>query len=359
VRLKIKTIHQYTPSVAFGDSITNALLYTQRLLKDLGYDSKIYISKDCVDFRLREDIYHISEYIEDESNTLFYHFSIGDLNHDKVLQFLDKKILVYHNITPSFYFKDDPKSRTLTTLGRKQLRDSASYFIGCFADSKYNAKELIYYGYKNPQVLTLLVDIQKHDKNNLNIKLIQKNSHLYNIIFVGRVVPNKAQHQLIDTIQALKIQGVKNLKLHIIGGASDEKYMNFLHRYAQGLDILREVNIVGKVSDDDLVSYYALGDLYLSLSNHEGFGMPLVEAMQNDMPVLSFDAGGTSSAVPKECLLDKKSPTYVAKKIIDLQKNPQFRVELVKKQQQKLKEFAYKNIQKKLSNYIKSGFVNL
>lgn len=348
----IKTIHQFTPSMEVGDSVSNGVLYIQKMLIELGYKSNIYVARGDLNISFKQNIHHITEYKENKDNLLFYHHSIGHNSHDTIMQFLDKKIIIYHNITPPHFFKHNPHIQELCILGRKQLKNSAKYFIASIGDSDYNCKELEYYNYPNPKTLTLLLDLDKQVQYKANQKLIEKYHDLYNIIFVGRVVQNKVQHQLVDVAYAMKQKGIKNFKIHIIGGASEPKYMQFLQEYARNLDILVEVTITGKVSNEDLVAYYNIADLYISISEHEGFGMPLIEAMKFDIPVLAYNAGGTTTTIPKDGLLEKKSPSFIADQIINLQENPRFRVDLLKKQKQKLESFSNKNTKNNLINYL-------
>ncbi len=345
-------IHQFTPSMALGDSVSSAVLYIQSILIEFGFTSNIYVSRNDLDRNFKHNICHIEEYTQNENNVLLYHHSIGHNAHEKIMRFKDKKILIYHNITPPHFFKNNTYIQNLCIQGRVQLSSSAKYFISAIGDSHYNCKELRYYNYKKPKTLTLLLDWDKQKKVIPNQERIKKYYDLYNIIFVGRVVQNKAQHQLIDVAYALKKKGLENFKIHIIGGASDHKYMQALQQYAKNLDILVEVTITGKVSQENLKAYYTLADLYLSLSEHEGFGMPLVEAMRHDIPVLSYDTGGVSSALPKESLLEKKSPNFIANKILKLQKDPYHRVELIKKQREKLESFSSQNIKEKFAQYL-------
>jgi glycosyltransferase involved in cell wall biosynthesis len=349
---KTDTIHQFTPSMEVGDSVSNGVLYIQRLLRELGFISEIFVHRRDLNINLKHNIHHISEYIPNENNLLFYHHSIGHGGHDEIMSFADKKVLIYHNITPSHFFKGNSHIQALCDLGREQLRVSAHNFISSFGDSDYNCDELRYYNYPDPKTLTLLLDFQKQAQFEPNQELIQRYISTYNMIFVGRVVSNKMQHQLIDLAYALKNMGMKNFKIHIIGGASEPKYMKFLKSYSKDLGLSKEINITGKVSDEDLTSYYHLADLYISISEHEGFGMPLVEAMKYDIPVLAYNAGGTATTIPKEGLLEKKAPSYVAKQIFKLQQDPYFRVDLVKKQKEKLDSFSYENTKKKLIDYL-------
>ena len=351
-KTKINTIHQFTPSMALGDSVSNAVLYIQKLLINFGFKSNIYVSRGDLDLNFKHDIAHIDEYNHAEEKILLYHHSIGHSKHDEIMMFKDKKIMIYHNITPAHFFKNKPYIQNLTILGREQLSSSAKFFIAAIGDSSYNCKELKYYNYKNVTVLTLLLDLDKQIKFKVNQNIIKKYQEFFNIIFVGRVVQNKAQHQLLDVAYALKNKGIENFKIHIIGGASEPLYMNYLQEYAKSLNILDVVSIKGKISDEALASYYTLADLYLSLSEHEGFGMPLVEAMKYDVPVIAYNTGGINTSLPEESLVEKKSPSFIAGEIIKLQNNPYKRVYLIKKQREKLSNFSNEQTKNKFALYL-------
>lgn len=347
-----KTIHQFTPSIASGDGVSNGLLYIQKLLKELGFNSNIYVAREHIDIELKHEIYHIDEYKPSKNQILFYHHSIGHAYHDRIMKFEDKKVMIYHNITPPHFFKHNKYIQELCILGREQLANSAKYFVASIGDSHYNCKELQANSYPNPIALPLLVDHDNQISHNPNQMLLQKYKETYNIIFIGRVVSNKAQHRLIDLAYALKQKEIKNFKIIIIGGASEPAYMNFLHQYRKNLNLLDEVEITGKVANEDLVAYYKTADLYLSLSNHEGFGMPLVEAQRFDIPVLAYDTGGISSTIPQECLLKNKATHFLLEKIIKLKNDSNSKLELIQKQKQKLKTFSKQNIKTKLHDFL-------
>lgn len=345
-------IHQFTPNVVLGDGVSGSVLYIQKLLQELGFVSKIYVAARFLDLNLKQDISHIEQYEEDAHNVLVYHHSIGHSKHQEIMEFADKKILLYHNITPPYFFKNYPRLQSLCIQGREQLAASSAYFIGSIGDSEYNTNELRHYNYKNPTTLVLLLDLEKEKKQFLNDSLIQKYHAVYNIIFVGRIVSNKAQHQLLDLAFALKNKGVTNFKIHIIGGASDPHYYEYLQNYRKELDLEAEVHITGKVSDAVLAAYYTLADLYLSLSNHEGFGIPLVEAMRYDVPVLSYEVGGIGTALPAICLLQRKAPSYLVQRILELQNDPFLRYKMVKAQQQKLATFSHEKVRQAFFEYL-------
>ncbi len=214
---KYPVVHQFTPTVAFGDGVANGVLLTQKLLREFGFHSDIFICSNYVDYRFKHDVKHLDEYIPNKNQVLLYHFSIGHSYHDKIMNFIDKKILVYHNITPSYFFSRDTVLYTLCKLGREQLRNSQSYFMGSYADSFYSLQELKAYGYRNSKVLPLLTYDNKKRISPQSQEMISKYASSYNIIFVGRIVSNKCQHQLVDVIYSLRQKNIKNIKLFLIG----------------------------------------------------------------------------------------------------------------------------------------------
>jgi len=349
-----KAIHQFTPTVAFGDSVSNGLIFTQKLLHSMGFESQIYICDMHVDRKFCHEVYNIQQYVQSADQILLYHHSIGHKCHEKIMNFLDDKILVYHNITPSHFFKEEKHLQVACDEGREQLKSAVSHFIGSYADSLYNCKELRYYNYKKPISMPILIDLDKKVSVRPNEHIVQKYHNTYNILFVGRVVQNKCQHQLIDVMFQLKQKNITNIKLFIVGGISQQAYFDYLIQYAFHLGLKSEVVITNKVSDEDLVAYYKLADLYLSLSEHEGFGMPFIEAMKYDIPILTYNAGGIASTVVQESLLEKKAPDFIADQIIRLQNDPFFRVDLLQKQKKHLRSFSVENIKNSLIEYLNS-----
>jgi len=349
-----KTIHQFTPTLSPADGISQAVLYIQKLLLELGFKSEIYIADTKIDYTFKHKIHHITQYNQSPDQTLLYHHAIGHSYHDQILRFCDKKILIYHNITPSHFFKDSPLLKSLCDQGRRQLQDAAHHFIGAIADSAYNAKELKAYGYKAVKELTLLLDSDQIKTTKPDPKLLQKYEDSYNILFVGRIVSNKAQHQLIETLFFLKEMGATNTKLFLVGAIAQEEYFTYIQNLIKRLSLTQEVIITKGVNESELASYYHLANLYLSLSNHEGFGIPLVEAMCYNIPVLAYDIGGISSALPKESLLKVKAPSSVAKAILRLQNDPQKRAKIIKKQKEHRKKFTHHNNIQNLYSYLTS-----
>ena len=346
-------IHQFTRVCGYGDGITKGVLLTQKILSELGFESKIYILTSSIDIRLKADIYHIDEYIENANNILLFHASIGDDEQEKIFHFLDRKILVYHNITPSHFF-DGKTYQERCDLGRLQFEKHRDCFLGAYADSDYNAHELRSFGYKSVEVLPLLVDLKPTISNNTNPNsILETYKDSFNILFVGRVIQNKCQHELINVMYELKSRNTDNIKLFIVGGNHYTEYFQFLFKYKDALGLNEDIIITDKVTDDDLAAYYQVSSLYLSLSEHEGFGMPLLEAILNDVPVLAYDTSAISSTIGSYGLLCYKSVDYVVENILKIKENQAYREEVLNGQKNHLKEFEYDRLKERFYNYLK------
>jgi len=355
----IRAIHQFTPTVASGDSVSNALLFVQRMLKSLGVASEIYICDKFVDRTFCHPVEQIASYTPSEGDLLFYHHSIGHRCHAQIMQLPIPKIMVYHNITPSHFFSGAPHIQEACDLGRRQLAEAATAVIAAIADSAYNAKELKALHYDSPVVLPLLLDPFEAKTEAYTEEIPLRYEATFNLLFVGRVVQNKAQHLLIDVVEALSRKGYEDITLFIVGGVSQPDYFEFLQQYAIELGLAPRIIITNKVSDEALAGYYRAADCYLSLSEHEGFGIPLIEAMRYDIPVLAYDSGAIASTVIPGALLQGKSPLLVAERVIALKTDAARRRVHRMAQRRHLERFRYANLKKELIGFLEGLSVTL
>ncbi|MFK5984189.1 MAG: glycosyltransferase [Pseudomonadota bacterium] len=346
-------IHQLVSSIAYGDGISNGILFIQKLLRKAGFKSNIYICINYVDINFKNEVLHIRQYKKNVNNLILYHHSTGNSYFNFVKNFEAKKIIIYHNITPSHFF-DGSFYRNKTARGRKQLADSATCFIGSIGDSEYNCTELKYYNYSKPTAIPLLVDLDINIIKKTNNKIQQQNISTFNIIFVGRVTQNKCQQQLIDVMYWLHIQGQKNIKLFIIGGNFYSDLYQYLFSYRDKLGLTDDIVITGKVNTRDLYTYYNIADLYLSLSEHEGFAMPLLEAIKNNTPVLAYASGAIPTTIGNNGLLYQKAADKVGEQVLDLKDNPKKRKQLIFEQQKHLENFSCAEIEQKFFTYLSS-----
>lgn len=295
-RLKVTpfSIHQVLPNLAFGDAISNFALYIRDYLRTLGYHSEIYVQfTDPI-------VEHECSLYEDNqiqnNDIILYHHSIGCGILKDIIAHKGPKALIYHNITPAeFFFNFDLDFYNILKKGRAQLPLLAPFFPISVGDSQYNVNELKQAGYSNPEVLGIGVTPDKWTLN-ANQKIYNKHKDRgTNIIYVSRISPNKCQHDLIQAFVYYKVLDPEG-KLFLVGDYNPgNSYCQYIQTLISNSDCSDSIFLTGKVSEEDLFTYYRIADLFWSMSEHEGFGVPLLEAMWFDVPVLSYK----SSAVPE------------------------------------------------------------
>ena len=348
---RIYHVHQFTPSVAAGDGVSQGLFYTQQLLRELGYVSTIYANH--IDDALKGRVLHIDEYQASAHNILLYHHSIGHEHHDLIMGFPDHRVLVYHNITPSHFFKNVPHLKQACDQGREQLAHALPYIEASYADSDYNADELISLGYREPQVIPILVDVDQCLSRAEHASRSAFDKEHFNILFVGRIVSNKNQHQLVDVLYSIKQQETaKPVKLYLAGGVSEPDYMDFVNAHINALGLEDSVEVLGKVPDAELYDCMCSADLFLCLSEHEGFCMPILESICCGAPVLAYQAGGIATTLGEAGLLTYKASSTIADTICDYIKHPEKLTELHRAQFAHLQQFRRENLMDKLQKVL-------
>jgi glycosyltransferase involved in cell wall biosynthesis len=185
------------------------------------------------------------------------------------------------------------------------------------ADSPYNERALRRAGCKRTQVVPVLVDYHRvaaaPDPRVAGELATAKDAGGADILFVGRIVPSKAQHELVKALWAYRKLYDPRARLHLVGGTSSFAYLKALRGFVEDLGLSGVVRLTGEVSDASLAAHFAAADAYLSLSVHEGFGVPLVEAMAAGVPVVARGAGAVAGTVGDAALLlQAGDPAYVA-----------------------------------------------
>lgn len=350
MRSKVFSIHQFTPSIADGDGVSGGVLWTADILREFGFNSSVYANH--IDPKLKDKVLHIDSYVPSPDNVLIYHHSIGHEHHEQILAFADKKILCYHNITPSHFFKNSPHLQQACDLGRKQLASSTKAFVASYADSEYNSKELRAFGYPNPILIPLLVDITKKNLTRPNENIIKNYSQTFTILFVGRIVSNKSQEMLIETIYYLKKLLSLKLKLILVGSTSEQAYFDYLKKLVVSLKLEDNVLFAGKVSQEDLAAYYSAADIYLSLSDHEGFSIPIIEALSYDTLTIAYSTCALPDTLGEQGIIDFKSPDLVAKYIYDIINDPILRANILKRQKRHFLKFHPDNLKKNFADFL-------
>lgn len=291
---KFEEIHQLLPNLAYGDAISNHAISIRDYLRSCGYKSDIFVK--CVDPKVAHEAIVFKPLCINGQAGLIYHHSIGSEITEYAIAHPGSKCLIYHNITPAeFFLPYRPEFAKLLEIGRIELKQLAQYFPISVGDSAYNAAELLESGFQKSGILPIIIDPKKWDSNADTSLMEQLQDGKTNLLFVGRIAPNKRQEHLIEAFaHYLTMDQEARLILAGWGDTNDPYYRQVLNTIER-LNLTNYVLVSGQVNDAQLLAFYRTAHLFWSMSEHEGFGVPLVEAMWFDVPVLAY----SSSAVPE------------------------------------------------------------
>jgi len=308
------SIHQVLATLGYGDAIGHEVLGIQRVLRGAGYQSEIFV--ETADHRLESLTRDYRELIDFSrpDNLLIHHFSLGSRASRIAYALPERMALVYHNITPPEYFVG--VHRTLARQcfrGRRELRLYAGRCDLALGDSEFNRQDLEALGFPRTAVLPVVPDFSHLDRAPDDFVARQFDDAWTNILFVGRVIANKKIEDLIRFFHAYQTLFNSRSRLLIVGSHGGfERYLAALQQLVAALDA-SHVHFVGQVSDEELVAYYEIADLFLCASEHEGFCVPLVEAFYKQVPVLAYAATAVPATMDGAGVLyDDKDPRHVA-----------------------------------------------
>lgn len=282
-----------------GDAISEQMLYIDRIAKNKGYESFIFCEFVSPESQKEFGIKFIDDFlkIDDKNITLIYHHSIGSKATDFALKSkANQKQMVYHNITPSdFFVPYDYAFSQILKEGRDKLAELKDKFATVYGDSQFNIDELDYLGYKNTKVLPLVIEPNKWSMNINNTFMNRFDDGRKNILFVGRIAPNKCQHDLIKLFEEY-MENYGDARLIIAGRfLPNSRYFHTILNQINNSKYKDDIVLTGHISYEELFSCYMCADLFLSMSEHEGFGVPLIESMWFNIPVLAYK----STAIPE------------------------------------------------------------
>jgi glycosyltransferase involved in cell wall biosynthesis len=343
------TIHQLLPNLSYGDAISNEARQIRDGLREVGYRSEIWVR--FIDPRVSDQCRRYEPGAITATDGLLYHHSIGSEVTPVAVAHPGPKCLIYHNITPAEFFAPyRPEFAPLLRDGREALWTLARSFPHSVGDSAYNAEELALYGFASPGILPLAIDPgQWHEPpDEALMRRLQDGKR--NLLFVGRYAPNKCQHHLIEAF-AHYLNLDDQARLILIGGSEpDDPYRRHLQSRIDALELHEAILLTDQISDAELHAYYRTAHLFWSLSEHEGFCAPLIEAMWFDLPVLAL----RSSAVPETLgeaglmLADKNDLATVAGLAHRLITDDGLHASVLEKQRQRRKDFLPEAVRSRL-----------
>ena len=347
----VTRIDQVIPTLASRDAIGGHVMQLRDLLRTRGYASDIYSGNASPD-RLDEG-FPITRIGEPSASgrVLLYQLSIGSGVADIFRDRPERKFVNYHNITPADLLEAwIPQVGEEVRWGRAQLRELASVTEFAIADSEYNESELVAAGYPSTTTVPLLIDPEDFTGSAdpvLSARLDrQRQAGGSDLLFVGKVSPHKGQHDLVKALAAYRRLYDPLARLHIVGGAISEEYQRAVERFADELDLADAVEFAGSVTHEELIAYYERCDVFLCLSNHEGFCVPLLESMYHRLPIVSYQFTAVPETVAQAGLiLPDKEPARVAAAVHRVVEDARLRAELATAAGERVDWFALRRVQ--------------
>jgi len=346
----VTAIHQFVPTLAPRDAVGGHYLAVRDSLRDAGYTSEIYAQEAKEEYRrLARPFRSFEGSRNGEPTWLMYHSSIGSPVADFVVARREPVIVDYHNITPaSFFARWEPYVAGQLALGRRQLAKLAVRASLGLADSAYNAGELRDLEYDRVEIVPILLDVSQLggdvDEATRDRLERQRSDGGTDWLFVGRVSPNKAQHDVVKAFAAYRRFHDDQARLHFVGSATSHAYETSLRDFVHALGLERAVEFAGSVDDAVKHAYFSCADVYVVCSEHEGFCVPILEAWHHDVPIVAYAA----AAVPETLrdgglLLPSKDPDIVAAAAARVASDRALRDHLVAAGRERLATFSLAN----------------
>jgi glycosyltransferase involved in cell wall biosynthesis len=346
------TVLQFTTNLSHGDAISDEVLVIRRALEAWGYEANTYAQ--YVAPRMRDQAHLFHKFKPPRGRWLaIYHHSIAS----DICTFVTRqdvlKIMIYHNVTPPEYFYGTNYFMgELTRKGRADLASLAPRYALGLGDSEFNRQELVAARFRRTGVLPLIIDYAKYNTP-ANPTIVKRfGDGRTNILFVGRISPNKRQEDVIKSFRFYK-ELDPSARLILVGSdQTTEVYRRWLGELVTALGV-EDVVFTGHVELRDLIGYYQTASLLLSMSEHEGFGVPLVEGMHFGVPVVAFAA----TAVPETLkgsgvLIRRKDYAVIAATVYQVVHDRHLRQRLVARGRERLRDFEPARVLEQLRAHI-------
>ena len=348
-------INQWVPAAHRGDAIGDSARRVRDMLRTMGHVSDIYAL--TIDDDLKDEVRAFADPAARAGEVTLFHFALPSSMTAEFVKLSGRRILQYHNITPAHYFAPyDPALFRLASLGRQELATLAGRVDLALGDSAYNRQELEALGFSPTGVLPIAVDTGRFALAQPRPVLDDiLDDGLVNFLFVGRIVPNKRIEDLIRLAEHYKRYVDAYYRFIFVG-----RYDGVPRYYAMIRALMTRYRMlpdrflfVGSVPDDELAAYYRAAAVYISMSEHEGFCVPLVEAMANDVPVLAYAAAAVPDTLGAAGVQFRpKDLEYAAELLGLLAFDDQVRRRVVAGQRRRLADFSDERIQQRLREVV-------
>jgi glycosyltransferase involved in cell wall biosynthesis len=355
-----------TPDVAPGDAVSNDVIGMHQALNEYGCEVRIFAQNIYVPWPEVHDLEKIGSFLQDSGDVIIYHHSVGwDAGLGLLSQIKCCRVIKYHNVTPTHFFEGLADNYVVACRkGREQLSDLRKLGADLYlADSAYNLDELLVEGRTGSKygVIPPFHCIDRLQNIEADSAIVDRfgNADAKNLLMVGRIVPNKGYSYLIEVFHAYRSQYNSNSRL-LLAGKEDpvlEVYTKALHRQVSELGLDDSVFFLGAISDAALKACYQVADAFVIASLHEGFCVPLVEAMSMQVPIVGYSSGAIPETVGNAGFIWKdRDPELLAYSLDLLTRDERIRVALSQMGLRRYKSrFSNDNIRQMLLAVLKDG----
>jgi glycosyltransferase involved in cell wall biosynthesis len=319
--LQPAAVHQFVPTLNPHDATGTHTLMLRDILRRAGWRSEIFAEAIHDELAAEAHKHWTYDAHATPGDVHIYQFSTSSAVAGFLAGRSEPLIVDFHNFTgPEHFAGWEPHTEQRAARARHELTLLAERAILGLADSDFNQRDLRRAGYRRTAVIPVLVDYERVGCGSApdarvaaELTGAKADRGGADILFVGRIVPSKSQHELVKALWAYRRLYDPAARLHLVGGTSSFEYLKALRGFINDLGLADAVRLTGEVSDPALAAYFAAADVYLSLSAHEGFGVPLIEAMVAGVPVVARSVGAIAETVGDAALLLPASePSYVA-----------------------------------------------
>lgn len=351
-----RAIHQLVAGFSHGDAISNEALVLRRIFRSWGFESEIFCEARRILPELRSEARDgemLRTAIRPEDVALL-HLSIGSPMNELFAELRCRKAILYHNITPPEYFRGvQEQIAHLLEKGREQAQRLVGSAEVVMADSAFNAAELTAWGFRDVRVLPLVLDLERLRGPADRRVLRQYRDGCINVLFVGRCVPNKRIEDCLAAFYYFQryVEPASRF-IHAGSFAGTEHYHALLLTFLRDLQ-LRNVDLLGAVRQDELNACYQSAHLFLSMSEHEGFCIPLIESMVHDVPVLAYAAGAVPDTLDGAgVLFHEKRFDAIAEMMGRLARPGSLREAVLKRQRERLARYEKRDLAAELRAHL-------
>jgi glycosyltransferase involved in cell wall biosynthesis len=349
-------VNQWVPAAHQGDAVGDSARTMRSMLRTLGHQSEIYAL--TIDDVLQGDILPFADDRARSGDVTIFHYALPSPMTAAFARLSHGRVLQYHNVTPAHYFAPyDPALFRLAALARTELATLVGQVDLALGVSQFNRSELDALGFAPTGVLPLAVDFERvaTPVRRPALEKVLESDDLINFLFVGRIAPNKKIEDHLRLAEHYKRYVDAYYRFIFVG-----KYDAVPRYYASIRAMMEQFRLLnsrfvfsGPVPDEELSVYYRHAAVYISLSEHEGFCAPLLEAMAADVPVLAYGAAAIPETLGGSGIqFAPKDLEYAAELLGCLTFDDELREQVIAGQRKRLADFSHARIERELSKVV-------